>query len=272
MAKSILSGIYKIENTINGKCYIGSSMTITKRWWAHKKRLTERCHHSQHLQNAWNKYGDGAFAFSILEIVERRENLVSIEQQWIDRLHPEYNIAQVAGSPLGVKHSAESSLKKSIALKGIKRSEETLQKLKAAAVGRRPPVTPEIIAKRAAKLRGKIRPKEAVEKTRLARLGSKHTDEAKRLMSESRRGVKKPSMSDEHKKKLSIALIGKTVSLESKAKMSASAKLRGAPVLTKEQRATGDAKRRGVKRSEEAIQRMKDAYRRRIEAKQQQAA
>lgn len=29
-------GIYKIENLVNGKCYIGQSINITKRWNNHK--------------------------------------------------------------------------------------------------------------------------------------------------------------------------------------------------------------------------------------------
>lgn len=32
-------GIYKIENTVNGKVYIGQSVDIKKRWKAHRSEL-----------------------------------------------------------------------------------------------------------------------------------------------------------------------------------------------------------------------------------------
>jgi len=36
------------------------------------------------------------------------ENVLSLEQHYIDSLKPEYNILQVAGSPLGHKHTEET--------------------------------------------------------------------------------------------------------------------------------------------------------------------
>jgi predicted GIY-YIG superfamily endonuclease len=60
-------GIYKIQNLLNGKIYIGQSVDIEKRWSTHKAELKNNYHHNIHLQSAWNKYGENNFEFSIVE-------------------------------------------------------------------------------------------------------------------------------------------------------------------------------------------------------------
>ena len=60
-------GIYKIQNLINDKVYIGQSVDIEKRWSTHKAELKNNYHYNVHLQSAWNKYGEENFEFSIVE-------------------------------------------------------------------------------------------------------------------------------------------------------------------------------------------------------------
>lgn len=60
-------GIYLIKNNISKKEYIGQSINIEKRWKDHKKDLRNNIHKNQHLQNAYNKYGENNFNFYILE-------------------------------------------------------------------------------------------------------------------------------------------------------------------------------------------------------------
>lgn len=79
-----ISGIYKITNIKNNKIYIGSSKNINRRWNEHKRCLKNNDHHSGHLQNAWNKYGEENFKFEILEIVSNEDELKNIEQKWLD--------------------------------------------------------------------------------------------------------------------------------------------------------------------------------------------
>ena len=43
-------GIYKIENKVNGKVYIGQSIDINTRWYNHRKELNGNRHHNEHLQ------------------------------------------------------------------------------------------------------------------------------------------------------------------------------------------------------------------------------
>lgn len=86
------SGVYKITNQINSKFYIGSSNNLKRRKSAHFSLLKNGKSHNLILQNAVNKYGIENFKFEI--IVECNvEFLFTIEQQLVDQLKPEYNIA-----------------------------------------------------------------------------------------------------------------------------------------------------------------------------------
>lgn len=62
-------GIYKIENLINGKIYIGQSVCIEKRWQFHKRegRNLPKGEKSAPIHKAIHKYGIENFKFSIVE-------------------------------------------------------------------------------------------------------------------------------------------------------------------------------------------------------------
>lgn len=107
-----ISGVYVILNKINKKIYIGSACNINTRWNTHKFSLRKGKHHSIYLQRSFDKYGEDAFLFYILEECNK-ENLIKNEQFYIDLLDPEYNISKNAGSCLGVKGTPESNKKKS---------------------------------------------------------------------------------------------------------------------------------------------------------------
>ena len=113
----IKSGIYEIRNTTNGNRYVGSAVNLKRRWSDHKKRLLGGTHRNEHLQRAWNKYGEDAFEFDVLEYWEP-EFLISMEQWWMNMLQPEYNIAPVAGNSLGYTHTDEALANMSAARMG----------------------------------------------------------------------------------------------------------------------------------------------------------
>ena len=125
------SGIYKITNTINEKCYIGSAVDLHRRKAQHWSVLHRGKHHSKYLQNAFNKYGANAFTFEVLEYVDDPQVLLPAEQHYLDLLQPEYNILQVAGSVLGLKHSEETLAK----LRGRKISKAARENMAAAKRG-----------------------------------------------------------------------------------------------------------------------------------------
>lgn len=90
--------IYAITNIKNGKRYIGSTIDFYRRKAEHLKWLKGNYHHSIVLQRAFNKYGLECFEFSIIEIVENCNDLIHIEQKYIN-IKSEYNSNKIAGRP-----------------------------------------------------------------------------------------------------------------------------------------------------------------------------
>lgn len=76
--------IYKIENLVNGKVYIGQTVQSPKRREsAHKRNLRKGIHDNDFLQKAWNKYGEENFKFSIVEKCTE-SNIDNLEVKWIN--------------------------------------------------------------------------------------------------------------------------------------------------------------------------------------------
>ena len=154
------SGVYAIEHTSSGRVYIGSSKNISSRLREHLSYLLKGDHHSQYLQNSWNKYGESYFQFKIIEKCSI-DTLIDREQFWIDfyhsyieetgfnirrfadrREHTEKTKEQIRRKLSGIPFSKEHKQKISLALKGKRRSykyvlsEETKQKIRNALIGR----------------------------------------------------------------------------------------------------------------------------------------
>lgn len=78
-------GIYKIENLLNGKIYIGQSIQIEKRFEQHKKTAYARKdrNYNNLIYKAIRKYGLENFAFEIIEEVPDNQDLDEREIYWI---------------------------------------------------------------------------------------------------------------------------------------------------------------------------------------------
>lgn len=59
--------IYKIENKVNGKVYVGQTRNYKRRKEAHLYELRSKSKRNAKLQNAWDKYGRENFKFVIIE-------------------------------------------------------------------------------------------------------------------------------------------------------------------------------------------------------------
>jgi len=223
-------GVYAIRNLVTGKIYIGSAVNFRRRFNAHRLRLRNGDHHSIRLQSSWNKHGESAFAFEVLEIVEDRGLLLESEQRWLDAHVPHgangYNVLPRAGSRLGVRN------------------------------------TPEAIEKTASALRGRKRPRELVERLAAMKRGTKHSEETKEKCRAAHAGV---PLSESHAASISAALKGRIFSDKHRAKISAANKgntygLGNRSSLGRKQSPEEIAKRaasnRGQKRTQEQIERM----------------
>lgn len=70
-----MTGIYKIENLINGKVYIGQAININKRWNVHKLIYNDiySSSYKYPLYRAMRKYGIENFSFEVLEECKKEE-------------------------------------------------------------------------------------------------------------------------------------------------------------------------------------------------------
>lgn len=135
-------GIYIITNVLENKHYIGQSVHCLERFSKHKSLLRKNIHSNPHLQNSWNKHGEKAFTFEVLEEYEN-EFLFSFENFWCNmlnvhnRLHG-YNSDSInpTGS-LNHHHSKETIEKIRKANTGKKHSKETKEKLKIINTGKK---------------------------------------------------------------------------------------------------------------------------------------
>jgi len=226
------SGIYAIVNITNDKRYIGSSIHLEKRRKTHWRQLRKNSHANRHLQNAWNRDGEAAFQFQVIQYLASCF-LLDAEQKYVDRNNGGYNLAKyvdAAGrgrtwSPeqrakMSAGHSsAEARLKASITTKekwqdpaykarlsaAIKKSHanpEVREKLRRVNKNRkRGPVSAETRARRSVSLKGHATSPETRAKISVAKTGKR--------------------LSKEHREKLSIGHLGKKQSPELVAKRTA---------------------------------------------------
>ncbi|MDE1907283.1 MAG: GIY-YIG nuclease family protein [Rhodospirillales bacterium] len=185
--------IYKIFNKISQKCYVGSTRNLMRRITKHKNELKYGRHHAYKLQQSWDKHGESAFEFIVLEYIKdaqiSQEDLFVREQFWIDFLdsyNKGYNVSPLADSLYASKACEEIKEKHKKGREGYKHSEETKQKIGAAHKGRK-------------------KSSEQIEKMREANLGKKHSEETKQKISAAHKGKSLGPKSEEHKKALSEA-------------------------------------------------------------------
>lgn len=93
------SGIYTITCNSTGKCYVGSSVNIEKRWERHLKELHKGIHHCCKLQDDFNQKGENNFSLSILE--HTSENLKAKEDSYIRKLDSKANGYNIADANFG---------------------------------------------------------------------------------------------------------------------------------------------------------------------------
>lgn len=200
--------IYAIINIVDDKQYVGQASDRDFRWREHRKQLRGFYHHNLFLQRAWCKHGESNFIFVVLEVLKDTKTLTEREQHWMDTLEPEYNIAKVANSSLGIKRSVESREKMRLSHVGKSWHTENSRKLvsermkgntHAAGIKQ----TEERIEHRAKSIRGKPVSQETRDKRSLAMQGKKPSEETKAKMSASAKWRVPPS--EETRKKLSDA-------------------------------------------------------------------
>lgn len=101
-------GVYRWVNLSYHKCYVGSSINLSKRFSLYYSlEVLKNAKNRSLICKALLKYGYSGFKLEILEYCHKSE-VLSREQHYLDLLEPEYNILKVAGSTLGYKHTEET--------------------------------------------------------------------------------------------------------------------------------------------------------------------
>ncbi len=218
-----LSGIYAIY-LADGRCYVGSTaQSFKKRWAEHRQRLAIGKHPNIHLARAWKKYGADTFSFLILEVLDlvNEETRIARENYWISQLSPEFNMAPVAGSVLGIKRREETKqLLRQLNLKhwkenprptGYTRPEDVAKAISEGRKGIK--FTEAHISNLSTSLRGRVSPRSGVtlsEETKAkisnSRRGIPRKPEDSARAAESNRGKKR---TDEQREAISKSLLGK---------------------------------------------------------------
>lgn len=242
----VTSGIYRIVNMITSRTYIGSSYNMKSRLKTHLDKLANGKHGNRRLQRSWIKHGSSAFTLEHL-IYCQNEELARREQAFIDAYieHdlPLYNLRPSAESRLGFRYvfTAEDRAKVGAAVRGRKLTPEqcaaiharqsTLEwkaMMSARMKGRI--LTPEHRKNLSVALMGHPMPQKNLDALLIANKGRPLSAEHRAKLSAIGKGKPK---SIETRSKLSEALrgvrnfLGKRHSAETRAKMSASAVIRG---------------------------------------------
>lgn len=93
-----MAGIYKIQNNISGKTYVGSTRkSFAERWGKHRRLLRRNKHPNPHLQHSWNKHGESVFVFKVLEELLSPSDQLLIERElhFATQLGAKFNIAKI---------------------------------------------------------------------------------------------------------------------------------------------------------------------------------
>ena len=106
-------GVYKITNQSNGKVYIGQSVDVEDRIYKHKMALIGNYHKNDHLQKAWNKYGEDSFIFELIK---------SCKVRYLDRFEKLYiHIYKSMNVKYGYNNDTGGNLNKTLAPQTIEK-------------------------------------------------------------------------------------------------------------------------------------------------------
>jgi group I intron endonuclease len=143
-------GIYKIINVVNNKFYVGSAVNFSRRKARHFSELRHNKHNNRWLQASWNKHGESAFVFAVVEEVQDKTLLLEVENRWLkDHVGKEYcyNLGVDATAPMlgmsgessptwGYKHTPEAIAIITSASMGRKHTPEDIEKIRQHWIGK----------------------------------------------------------------------------------------------------------------------------------------
>lgn len=91
----IEAGIYRVKNLINNKVLVQATLDLKTMATKRMQLQGNSCRNKQ-LQDEWNQYGEDAFSFEVLEVLEEKkegffdknDELKKLEKKWHEKLRP----------------------------------------------------------------------------------------------------------------------------------------------------------------------------------------
>ena len=91
----IEAGVYQIKNTKNQKVFVVSTPNL-KTMNGKPMMLCGGVHKNKKLQEEWDKFGEAAFVFEVLEVLKEKEEayfdktgeLKELEKKWLEKIQP----------------------------------------------------------------------------------------------------------------------------------------------------------------------------------------
>jgi group I intron endonuclease len=90
-----MPSVYQITNMLTGDFYIGSAQSFARREWQHRYALKRNEHKNPHMQASWNKHGEEAFVFEVLEDVAEGEDVFTVENKYLHKHVGQHNCFNV---------------------------------------------------------------------------------------------------------------------------------------------------------------------------------
>lgn len=205
------SGVYQIKNLINKKVYIGSAKNFKKRAYQHSRELMNGRHHNKHLQGAWNLDGSNNFLFEVLEVVEGDKlQRTTREKQHLEKWYENW---EKCYNFQRNPLSSERSRYSKTPEETKRRKSEAMKRRMATPEGRKQVEEILAIGQKTGFRRGLKHSEETKKKMSEAKIGKKKSEETKRRMSEAQKGKQYwlgKHHTDETKKRISEASKGNT--------------------------------------------------------------
>jgi group I intron endonuclease len=209
-----MGSIYLITNNVNNKVYVGKTIqSIALRWKRHRHNARHNSNASPHLYAAMRKYGVESFRIECIGTAATNEDLNALEQHWIAFYKSRQTGYNLRAGGEGGPHSSVTRHRMSVASRHIPtRSAEWLKSIPQF----HPPLSPER--------------KESIRQAMLGnkhRSGKKHSAATRLIMRAVHTGITH-KVSEQGLANMRAGQAGKTISVETRAKMSIAQKARRA--------------------------------------------
>lgn len=193
--KRKIPGVYKIEHSVTGKAYVGSTDDLGARKITNMSSLRHNKHKNKNLQEAYNK--DSNIEFKVVALTKDREEAFDIEQETLDKYKNTNSLFNIAGnaraSMIGRTHSQDHKDKLSYVSRNRVDSPETTERKRKSHQGKKHS------EEHKEKIRQAVNTPEFKAMVSKVNTGRKLTEEQKKKVSDFFKGG---SLSEEHKEKI----------------------------------------------------------------------